>query len=98
MPPPVIREAYPALIELFGADRLITDITGNDVAQFVGWRRGHSSSAAARSGALSPFTINDQTLQLKKLINRAKAWNVVFPHGIDGEISSSRAEGERCGN
>jgi integrase len=72
------------LIEFFGADRLITDITGNDVAQLVAWRRGQRIERGGKIGALlSPFTVNDQTLQLKKLINRAKAWNVVFPNPIE---------------
>jgi integrase len=72
------------LVEFFGADRLITDITGGEVAELVAWRRGQSVERGGKIGAsLSPFTVNDQTLQLKKLINRAKTWNVVFPHTIE---------------
>src|SRR6516225_662211 len=63
------------LIAFFGKDRLLPDITGDDVAKLVAWRRGHK----ARSGALiSPFTVNDTTEQLKKIFVRAKAWGVVF--------------------
>lgn len=63
------------LIEFFGKDKLITDITGDDVAKLVAWRRGRRT----RSGALiSPFTVNDTTEQLKKLFTRAKAWGVHF--------------------
>jgi integrase len=72
------------LVEFFGADRLITDITGNEVAELVAWRRGQPVERGGKIGAsLSPFTINDQTLQLKKIINRAKTWNVAFPHTIE---------------
>jgi integrase len=65
------------LLDFFGKDRLLTDITGNDVAKLVAWRRGHRT----RGGALiSPFTVNDTTEQLKKLFTRAKAWGVRFDH------------------
>jgi len=63
------------LIAFFGKDKPITDITGDDVAKLVAWRRGRRT----RSGALiSPFTVNDTTEQLKKLFTRAKAWGVHF--------------------
>ena len=63
------------LIDFFGKDRLLTDITGDDVAKLVAWRRGHH----ARGGVLiSPYTVNDTTEQLKKLFVRAKALGVVF--------------------
>src|SRR6516162_333429 len=65
------------LIEHFGKDKLLTDITGNDVARLVAWRRGHRR----RDGALiSPFTVNDLTEQLKKLFTRAKVWGARFDH------------------
>ena len=63
------------LIDFFGKDKLIIEITGDDVAKLVAWRRGHRT----RSGALiSPFTANDTTEQLKKIFTRAKAWGVHF--------------------
>ena len=65
------------LIEFFGKDRLLPEITGDDVAKLVAWRRGHRT----RSGALiSPFTVNDTTEQLKKLFTRAKTWGARFDH------------------
>jgi integrase len=65
------------LIEHFGKDKLITDVTDNDVIKLVAWRRGHLT----RTGALiSPFTVNDLTEQLKKLFTRAKLWGVRFAH------------------
>ena len=64
------------LIEHFGKDKLITDITDDDVTKLVAWRRGHRVEA---TGALiSPFTVNDTTEQLKKLFTRAKLWGVAF--------------------
>jgi integrase len=69
------------LIAFFGKDKLLTAITGDDVARLVAWRRGHR----VRKGGplISPFTVNDTTEQLKKLFTRAKTWGVVFdrePH------------------
>jgi integrase len=55
---------------------VITEITDDDVARLVAWRRGHRG----RRGALiSPYTVNSTTEQLKKLFTRAKAWGVHFP-------------------
>ncbi len=69
------------LVERLGKDTLIADITSDDVARLVAWRRGHRT----RSGSLiSPFTVNDLTEQLKKLFTKAKkAWNVRFDHEPD---------------
>ena len=66
------------LIEFFGPDRLLIDITGDDVAKLVAWRRGHR---VRKTGPLiSAFTVNHTTEQLKKLFTRAKAWGVRFQH------------------
>jgi integrase len=62
------------LIEYFGKDKLLTDITGDDVAKLVAWRRGHR----VRKALISPFTVNDTTEQLKKLFTRAKIWGIQF--------------------
>lgn len=64
------------LIDFFGPDKFLTEITGDDVAKLVAWRRGHR----VRDGGplISPFTVNDTTEQLKKLFTRAKAWGVRF--------------------
>jgi integrase len=63
------------LIKHFGKDKLLTDITGHDVAGLVAWRRGHRNS---KGELLSPFTVNSTTATLKKLFTRAKAWGVRF--------------------
>src|SRR5262249_29844597 len=65
------------LIDFFGKDQLLTEITGNDVAKLVAWRRGHKP----RDGSLvSPYTVNGTVEQLEELFNRAKAWGVRFHH------------------
>jgi integrase len=52
------------LIEHFGKDKLITDITDDDVVKLVAWRRGHR----VRNGALiSPATLNLTIMALKTL-------------------------------
>ena len=66
-----------SLSTFFGKDKLLTEITGNDVAKLVAWRRGHRRKDGS---PISPFTVNDTTEQLKKLFTRAKAWGVRFDH------------------
>lgn len=63
------------LIEFFGRNKLITDITDDDVAKLVAWRRGHRT----RGGTLiSAYTVNDLTEQLRQLIGRCQLWGVQF--------------------
>jgi integrase len=64
------------LIEHFGKDKLITDITDDDVVKLVAWRRG--SKVLGREQLISPFTVNATTKQLRKLFTRAKLWGVMF--------------------
>jgi integrase len=72
-----IHQRLGYLIDFLGKDKLVTEITGDDVARLVAWRRGHKN----RSGdLLSPFTVNDTTRQLRTLFVRAKAWGVRFEH------------------
>jgi integrase len=69
------------LNDFFGKDKLITEITGDDVAKLVAWRRGHRIERGGKRGALiGPFTVNDTTEQLKTLFTRAKVWGVRFAH------------------
>src|SRR5262245_26346352 len=69
------------LIEHFGPDKFITDVTDDDVTKLVAWRRGHHVMYGKRQGPLiSAFTVNDLTEQLKKLFTRAKLWGVRFDH------------------
>jgi integrase len=70
------------LIEFFGKDKLITEITDDDVARMVAWRRGHRAKKKERSAPsfISPFTVNHTTATLRKLFTRAKLWGVRFAH------------------
>lgn len=66
------------LIEFFGKDKLLIDITGDDVARLVAWRRGHRR----RPGGplLAPHTVNGTLETLRALFSRAKMWGVRFDH------------------
>jgi integrase len=67
------------LIEHFGKDKLLTEITDDDVARLVAWRRGHRIKGAI-STFISPFTVNHTTATLRKLFTRAKLLGVRFAH------------------
>jgi integrase len=52
------------LIEFFGKDKLVPDITHDDARDLIAWRRGHRT----RSGKLiAPATVNLTIMQLKTL-------------------------------
>ena len=69
------------LIEFFGKDKLLTEITGDDVAAFVAWRRGHRARKVNTAETfISPHTVNRTTEQLRTLFARAKLWGVRFEH------------------
>jgi integrase len=66
------------LIEFFGKDKLLTEITGDDVALFVAWRRGHRRR---KNGPLiSLHTVNLTIKQLRTLFARCKLWGIRFEH------------------
>ncbi len=73
------------LVEYFGPTRLLNEITDNEVAQLVAWRRGHRVIRSEKRKAeeyprISNATVNRSTTEvLKKLFTRAKtAWRVRF--------------------
>lgn len=75
------------LVEYFGPTQLLPEITDDDVARLVAWRRGHrvirSKKRTNRDPAKAPLiqnaTVNRSTTEvLKKLFTRAKAWGVRF--------------------
>jgi integrase len=70
------------LIDFFGKDKLVTEITDDDVARMVAWRRGHrgSRNTGLKLELLSPFTVNHTTTTLRKLFTRARLWGVRFAH------------------
>lgn len=71
------------LVDYFGPSTMLTEITADDVARLVAWRRGHRVLAGARKDApvITNATVNRSTTEmLKKLFTRAKAWGVRFDH------------------
>ena len=67
------------LVKYFGPDKLMTDITHDDVVKLVNWRRGHKIGTGKNARPISPFTVNDTTEQLKKLFTYIKARRVDLP-------------------
>ena len=67
------------LVKYFGPDRLMTDITHDDVVKLVNWRRAQKIGTGKNARPISPFTVNDTTEQLKKLFTYIKARQVKLP-------------------
>jgi integrase len=65
------------VLEFFGKDKLVTEITDDDVARYVTWRRGHRRKDGA---PISPHTVNHAVTTLRKLFTRCKLWRVRFDH------------------
>jgi integrase len=60
------------LIDFFGKDKLITEITDDDVRALVAWRRGHRAMHNGKGREqdyplITPATVNLTTMQLKTL-------------------------------
>jgi integrase len=74
------------LVDYFGAAKLLTEVTDDDVARLVAWRRGHrvirgNKPKVEECPLISNATVNRSTIEpLKKLFTRAKAWGVKFEH------------------
>jgi integrase len=70
------------LIDFFGKDKLLTEITDNDVTKLVAWRRGHR---VLNRKLISNSTVNVSTTEvLKKLFTCAKRkWSVRFDREPD---------------
>lgn len=72
------------VVGYFGATKLLTEVTDDDVAQLVAWRRQHKilrskKADPATAPLISSTTVNRSTTEvLKKLFTRAKAWGVQF--------------------
>ena len=74
------------LVAYFGVTKLLTEVTDDDVAQLVAWRRQHrivrsKKADPEKAPFVSNTTVNRSTTEvLKKLFTRAKAWGVQFRH------------------
>jgi integrase len=65
------------IIQFLGKDKFVTDITGDDVARLVAWRRGHRVRGRA---LIRSLTVNNTTARLKAVFTRCKVWGVRFDH------------------
>lgn len=74
------------LVDYFGATTLLSDVTDDDVAKLVAWRRSHRVIRSKRTKPedcplIANSTVNRSTTEvLKKLFTRAKAWGAKFDH------------------
>ena len=80
------------LIGYFGSTKLLSEITDNDIANLVAWRRGHRRKDHRKNPPkdappqpfIAPATVNRSTTEvMKKLFTRAKAWGVRFDREPD---------------
>jgi integrase len=89
------------LIDYFGPAKLLTEITDDDVAKLVAWRRGHriirnKKSKPEDCPLITNTTVNRTTTGvLKKLFTRAKVWNVRFEHEPKWKDHWLKEAGER---
>jgi len=67
------------VLDFLGKDKLITEITDDDVAKLVAWRRGHRTKFPTGT-LISPHTVNHTVTTLRKLFTRAKLWGLRFTH------------------
>ncbi len=87
------QAALKRLVEYFGQARLLTEISDDDVAKLVAWRRGQRVARRSRKPRpgdapppplVSNATVNRSTTEvLKKLFTRAKMWGVRFEREPD---------------
>jgi len=63
------------VLDFLGKDKLVTEVTDDDVAKLVAARRSHRR----KDGSLiSPWTVNHTVTTLRKLFTRCKLWGVRF--------------------
>lgn len=76
------------IVEYFGTHRLLTDITDDDVAKLVAWRRGHrvarhrKRKIKAQDPLITPSTVNRSTTEvLQRVFTRARdVWRIQLPN------------------
>jgi ribosomal protein S15P/S13E len=67
------------LVKYFGKEKLMTEITHDDVVKLVKWRRVHKVGTGKNARPISAFTVNDTTEQLKKLFTYLKVRKALSP-------------------
>lgn len=90
------------LVEHFGAQRLLSDLTDNDIARMVAWRRAQRIrgllvlSTGRPAPLIAPATVNRTTVDLlRKLFTRArKKWGARFAHEPDWKDHRLKERGE----
>jgi integrase len=70
------------VLKHFGKDKLITEITDDDVARLVAWRRGHRSAANAAVGSENSNKINGGSA--------ANAAPLISPHTVNHTVMTLR--------
>jgi integrase len=73
------------LIGYFGKDKLLSEITDDDVARLVAWRRGHRRWGRKTMQLIAPATVNRSTTEvLHKIFSRARrSWKTRFENEPD---------------
>lgn len=73
------------LIDYFGKDKLVNEITDDNVAQMVAWRRGQRRWGRKDMQFISPATVNRSTTEvLQKLFSHARrTWKARFDNEPD---------------
>lgn len=73
------------LIDFFGAEKRLVDITSDAVADLVARRRGETIKGRKAAARIAPATVNRSTIEpLQKIFTRAKReWGATFPHEPD---------------
>ena len=73
------------LVTYLGKDRLLDEITDDDVARLVAWRRGHRRWGRRDQSLIAPATVNRSTTEvLQKLFCHARrTWKLRFDNELD---------------
>ena len=73
------------LVTYFGKDKPLDEITDDDVARMVAWRRGHRRWGRKSQSLIAPATVNRSTTEvLQKLFCHARrTWKVRFDNEPD---------------
>ena len=73
------------LVGYFGKDKLLSEITDDDVAKLVAWRRGHRRWGRKEMQLISPSTVNRSTTEVlqKVFCHARRSWKARFDNEPD---------------
>lgn len=85
------------LVEYFGKEKRLAELTDDDVARLVSWRRAQTVAGRASAAHVSPATVNRSTIEpLQKLFSRArKSWRLNFDREPTWSLHLLKEAGER---